>query len=79
MIKVIANNDEVTIKHAEGTAAILAAELCCIVDAVCTTWSENEESKEIVRKAMILSVADALKMAEETRGADLEDDENADF
>lgn len=79
MIKVIADNGRVNIKHAEGTAANLAAELCCIVDAVCTAWSEDEENREIARKAMILSVADALKMAEEKRGADLEDDKNASF
>lgn len=78
MIKVIVDNGKVTIKHAEGTAAILVAELCCIVNAVCTAFSEDEEEKEVVRKAMVLTVADALKMAEK-RGADLEDDENADF
>ncbi len=79
MIKVIADNGKVTIKHAEGTTAILAAELCCIVNAVCSAWSEDEEDRDIARKEMILAVADALKMAEEKRGDDLEDDENADF
>lgn len=79
MIKVFVDNGVVTIKHANGTARILVAELCCIVNAVCTAFSEDEEEKEVVRKAMILSVADALKMAEEKRGADLEDDENADL
>lgn len=53
MIKVFVDNGKVTIKHANETARILAAELCCIVNAVCTAFSEDEEEKEVVRKAMI--------------------------
>lgn len=78
MIKVIADNGKVTIKHAEGTAVILMAELCCIVNAVCTAFCEDEESGEEMRREMILTIADALE-SKEKRGADLEDDENADF
>ena len=79
MIKVISDNGKVTIRHAEGTAVSIVAELCCIVNVVCSAWSDDEEDREILRKDMILTVADALKMAEEKRGVDIEDDENADF
>lgn len=80
MIKVHVNSGNVTIKEAEGTALILMAELCCIVKAVCTSFCEDEENSEEMTKAMILGVADALRYKEENGGgADLEDDENADF
>ena len=78
MIKVEANNGKVVIKHAEGTAVILMAELCCIVKAVCTAFCEDEENSEEMLRNMVLTVASAL-MTKEERGADLEDDENADF
>lgn len=78
MINVNANNGRVVIKHAEGTAVILMSELCCIVNAVCTAFCEDEENSEEMRKGMIITIADALK-SKEDRGAKLEDDENADF
>ena len=78
MINVNVNNGKVVIKHAEGTAVTLMAELCCIVKAVCTAFCEDEENSEEMLRRMVLTIAETLKTKEE-RGADLEDDENADF
>lgn len=79
MIKVTANNGEVIVKRAEGTALILMTELCCIVKAVCTGFCKDEENSEELIKAMVISISDALRYVEIKRKVDLEDDENADF
>ena len=79
MIKVTANNGEVIVKRAEGTALILMTELCCIVKAVCTGFCKDEENSEAMIESMVIAIADALKCVEIKRRVDLEDDENADF
>ena len=80
MIKAEVNKGNVDIIEAEGNGLVLMSELCCMVKAVCTAYFEDEEhSKEMTRR-MVLAVADALKVGEESMQADkCEDDENADF
>lgn len=78
MINVNVNSGKVVIKCAEGNAVTLMAELCCIVKAVCKAFWEDEENSEVMESKMIAAIANALKSREE-RGANLEDDENADF
>lgn len=80
MIDVKVNMGTVDIKCAKGSGLHLMSELCCLVNAVCTGYCENEEHSKEMTSRMILMVADALKFGEETKwGADLEDDENASF
>lgn len=80
MIKSEVNKGEVSLTHVEGTALTIMSELCCLVKAVCTGFFADEEHSKEMTSRMVLMVADALKFGEETKwGADLEDDENADF
>ena len=80
MIKSEVNKGEVNIIEANGDGYTLMSELCCIVKAVCTGYCRDEEHSEEMRKQMVLTVVTALKCAENINwGADLEDDENADF
>ena len=80
MIKVEVNRGNVHIEEAEGDAYTLMAELCYVVRAVLRGWCEDEEESEKLMKQMMCTVAVTLITAEGiTRGADLEDDENADF
>ena len=80
MIKLEANKGEVNIIEAHGDGYTLMSELCCIVKAVCTGYCKDEEHSKEMTKDMVLSVAVALRCAENIDwGADLEDDENADF
>ena len=80
MIKLEANKGEVTIIEASGDGYTLMSELCCIVKAVCTGYCKDEDKSKEMTKKMVLTVAVALKCAENIDwGANLEDDENSDF
>lgn len=80
MIKLEANKREVNIIEASGDGYTLMAELCCIVKAVCTGYCKDRDKSKELTKEMVLTVAVALKCAENIDwGANLEDDENADF
>ena len=80
MIKLEANKGDVNIIEASGDGYTLMAELCCIVKAVCTGFFKDEDNSKEMTKKMVLAVVIALKCAENIDwGADLEDDENADF
>lgn len=80
MIKLTVNKDNINIHEISGNGVDIMSELCVIVEAVCTAFTENEKDSEKMCSEMVLVVANTLKVGEETKwGADFEDDENADF
>ena len=80
MIKLTINKGNCSIDEISGNGAVIMSELCVIVKAVCTAFTEDEEERDKLCSNMVLMVSNALKCGEDTKwGADLEDDENADF
>ena len=68
------------LKKSAETEWTLFSELCVIVKAVCTAFTEDEKERDKLCSNMVLMVSNALKFGEENNwGADLEDDENSDF
>ena len=80
MIKVEANEGKVFVEEVSGNGISIMSELCYIVKAVCTGFASDEEDSKKFSRGMVLCVAKTLARGElENWGADLEDDENADF
>lgn len=80
MIKLTINKGNCDILEIEGNGVDIMSELCVIVKVVCTAFTEDEKDREKLCSNMVLMVSNALKLGESTKwGADLEDDENADF
>ena len=80
MIKLTINRGDINIDEISGNGVDIMSELCVIVKAVCTAFTEDEKESEKLCSNMVLMVSNALKYGEDTKwGADLEDDENADF
>lgn len=80
MIKVTVNKGECDVHEVSGTGIVIMSELCVIVKAVCAGYAQDESDPKKFCSSMVTSVAHALMVAEQTEwGADLEDDENADF
>lgn len=80
MIKITIDRGDCNIEEASGTGLTLMSELCVIVKAVCDGYSKVEDNSKELCSNMVLSVAHALLAGEHANwGADLEDDENADF
>ena len=80
MIKLTIDKGNCDIREISGNGVDIMSELCVIVKAVCTAFTEDEKDSEELCSNMVLMVSNALKCGEDTKwGADLEDDENADF
>lgn len=80
MIKLTINKGNCDIHEISGNGLGIMSELCVIVKAVCTSFTEDEKDREELCSKMVLMVSNALKYGEHVKwGADLEDDENADF
>lgn len=80
MIKLTINKGNCTIHEISGNGVVIMSELCTIVKAVCTAFTEDEKDREKLCSNMVLMVSNALKIGEHTKwGADLEDDKNTDF
>ena len=80
MIKLTINWGQCDIEEISGNCLDIMSELCVIVKAVCTAFTEDEKERDKLSSNMVLMVSNALKLGEERNwGTDLEDDENADF
>ena len=83
MIKLTVNRGKINIDEISGNGVDIMSELCVIVKAVCTAFTEDEKERDKLCSNMVLMVSNALKLGEDAEwGADLEDDENdenADF
>ena len=62
MIKATVNCGDVHIDEIEGNAIALSAELCCLVEAVMTAWTsdEDEEERDDMKRELIRTVGKAL-------------------
>ena len=80
MIKLTINRGDCRIKETSGNGVEIMSELCVIVKAVCTAFTEDEkEERDKLCSNMVLLISNALKFGEKVNwGVDREDDENAD-
>lgn len=80
MIKLTINKGHCDIKEISGNCVVIMSELCVIVKAVCTAFTEDKKERDKLCSDMVLTVSNTLKYGEYRNwGEDLEDDENADF
>lgn len=80
MIKLTINKEHIDIHEISGNGVDIMSELCVIVKAVCTAFTEDKKERDKLCSNMVLMVSNALKYGEDRNwGADIEDDENADF
>ncbi len=61
MIRAQVENGFVHLSKVEGTGTHIMAELCCLVNSVCTAYCKDEEHSEEMTEQMILLIADALR------------------